>query len=192
MNQKEIYKDNDNTNGTTDKNEKHHISKRTFSPSEDQILIRYIYQNGPKNWGMLANVLPGRTPKQCRERWHNHLDPRINKGPWTLEEDKILAEKQKILGNKWSDIAKFLPGRTDTLVKNRWNTSVKGRLDELFSSTRTTYKQPKQVKKETNEIEKEKVMNVSDFLDSFKKGETNLPVTELLSIPPLLSNNIHH
>ena len=190
MEQKNIYKDNDNTNGTNGKSEKHTISKRTFSPSEDQILIRYIYQHGPKNWSLLANILPGRTPKQCRERWHNHLDPRINKGPWTLEEDKILAEKQKLLGNKWSDIAKFLPGRTDTLVKNRWNTSVKSRLQELFSSTRTTYKQPKQ--KKEPEAKKEPLMNVTDFLNSFKKGETNLQSTELLQIPPLLSNNVHH
>ncbi|EAX96994.1 Myb-like DNA-binding domain containing protein [Trichomonas vaginalis G3] len=108
------------------------ITKHPFTPHEDQILIRFIMMNGPQNWSTLASLLYNRTPKQCRERWHNHLDPKINKGPWTYSEDCIIAEKQRELGNKWADIARFLPGRTDTLVKNRWNTSVKARCNELL------------------------------------------------------------
>jgi hypothetical protein len=86
-----------------------------------------VRANGPGNWHFVASSLENRTPKQCRERWHNHLDPSIAKGRWSAAEDQILAEKHAILGNKWADIARFLPGRTDTLVRNRWNTSVRCR-----------------------------------------------------------------
>lgn len=52
-----------------------------------------------------------RSGKQCRERWYNHLDTDIRKNEWTDEEEKILFEKHRIFGNKWSEIVRFLPGR---------------------------------------------------------------------------------
>jgi hypothetical protein len=104
------------------------VHKRPFTEEEDQMILDFVRTNGAKNWFFVASELENRTPKQCRERWHNNLDPSIQKGPWSPEEDQLLAEKQSVLGNKWAEIARFLPGRTDTLVKNRWNTSVKGRV----------------------------------------------------------------
>jgi hypothetical protein len=104
------------------------VYKQPFTQEEDQVILDFVRANGAKNWNCVASELDGRTPKQCRERWHNHLDPSIHKGPWSAEEDLILAEKQAVLGNKWAGIARFLPGRTDTLVKNRWNTSVRQRV----------------------------------------------------------------
>jgi hypothetical protein len=104
------------------------VHKLPFTNEEDQIILDFVRVNGAKNWNFLTSTLENRTAKQYRERWHNHLDPSTQKGPWSLEEDEILAEKQALLGNKWAEIARFLPGRTDTLVKNRWNTSVKARV----------------------------------------------------------------
>ena len=69
---------------------------------------------------MLANQIEGRTAKQCRERWCNHLDPSIVKGNWTKVEDELIIQKQKELGNKWSKISKLLLGRTENAVKVRW------------------------------------------------------------------------
>lgn len=114
-------------------------SKKPFSMEEDQFLIQFVAIHGARNWSSLARQMGTRTPKQCRERWHNHLDPNINKGPWTFEEDRIVAMKQKELGNRWADIARFLPGRTDTLVKNRWNTSIKSRLQDIERQSRLRY-----------------------------------------------------
>lgn len=58
--------------------------------------------------------------KHCRERWVNHLNPSLVKGNWSVEEDLIILETQYLQGNKWSEIAKKLTGRTENSVKNRW------------------------------------------------------------------------
>jgi hypothetical protein len=61
-----------------------------------------------------------RTRRQCRDRWFHYLSPFVNKAVWTPAEDALIIRKQRELGSKWVKIAKFLPSRTDGMIKNRF------------------------------------------------------------------------
>ena len=108
----------------------HYIAKSTWSKDEDDILTEIVRQNGAKNWTNVAKSLPGRIGKQCRERWHNHLDPNISKRKWTQEEDMLIVKLHLLHGNRWCDIAKQVVGRTDNAIKNRFNSNLSKRLNE--------------------------------------------------------------
>lgn len=76
-------------------------------------------------WARIAEGVPGRDGKQCRERWTNHLDPNLNDDPWMAAEDETLWVEQAQLGTKWTEIAGKLPGRSSIDVKNRFYTLSK-------------------------------------------------------------------
>jgi myb proto-oncogene protein len=75
----------------------------------------------------------GRTGKQCRERWHNQLNPTIKNTEWTLEEEKTLIEHHNNLGNKWAKISQYLEGRTDSCVKNHFYSILRKGLKRVNS-----------------------------------------------------------
>ena len=94
--------------------------RRRFSEFEDEQVRKYAGDGKNVDWEQVAKHVHGRTARQCKERWQNYLDPEINNGKWSPEEDSILLEKYSQFGPKWVCIAQFFRNRTDTNVKNRW------------------------------------------------------------------------
>ena len=94
--------------------------KTKFTPEEDQKLTMLVSLYGKEKWEEVSKFMEGRSPRQCKERWSYYLNPEINHGPWTPQEDALLEEKYKQFGPKWTRITVFFPARTEINVRNRW------------------------------------------------------------------------
>ncbi|KAK4657966.1 hypothetical protein QC762_202600 [Podospora pseudocomata] len=94
-----------------------------WSAHEDAYLMSLVQHQGPLNWVRISNALGSRTPKQCRERYHQNLKPTLNHDPITPEEGVIIETMVQQIGKRWADIARRLHGRSDNAVKNWWNGS---------------------------------------------------------------------
>ena len=104
-------------------NEKKHRYKNRkrnmFSNQEDQLLMN-LYNLVGDNWYEISRLMPGRNPRQCKERYMTYLNPKTRIGGWTQTEDELLIEKYQVFGSKWVKISKFFENRSDTSVKNRF------------------------------------------------------------------------
>lgn len=103
--------------------------KGSWTAEEDQILREKRALYGRK-WAKIAAHLPGRQGKQCRERFVNHLDPELKKGEWTDDEEAILIAMHQHHGNRWANISKHLPGRSDNDVKNHWYSTIQRKFQQ--------------------------------------------------------------
>ncbi|KAL7141985.1 hypothetical protein ABFS83_08G091500 [Erythranthe nasuta] len=101
--------------------------KSRWSLKEDRLLTSLVDQHGPGKWDFLAQHIKGRTGKSCRLRWINQLNPRLDRAPFSDEEQRRLLQLHERYGNKWSMIVCHFPGRTDNHVKNTYHSLVGSR-----------------------------------------------------------------
>jgi hypothetical protein len=103
------------------------VRKRKFTEDEDTRLADLVAQHGASSWKKIATHMNGRSVRQCRERWKYFLEPSINRGDWTLDEDNLLLSKYDEIGPKWAQISAFFRSRTDIDLKNRFHRIQRGK-----------------------------------------------------------------
>ena len=117
---------------------------------------------GESDWKTISFLLQlkygikNKSSKQCRERWFNSLCPNINKGNWNKKEEKILFYTQLKIGNRWSELTKLLPGRSENDIKNHFYSKLRKYIRKTI----------KEIKK-SNLLEK-KGINNSNYYSSNK------------------------
>ncbi|OAY73572.1 Transcription factor MYB86, partial [Ananas comosus] len=108
---------------------KQKLRKGLWSPEEDEKLINHITKYGHGCWSSVPKLAGlQRCGKSCRLRWINYLRPDLKRGTFSEQEEKLIVELHAVLGNRWSQIAAQLPGRTDNEIKNLWNSCIKKKL----------------------------------------------------------------
>ncbi|KAG9131237.1 hypothetical protein Leryth_006097 [Lithospermum erythrorhizon] len=108
-----------------------------WTSEEDRLLKVAVAIFGPKNWSKIAEFVPGRMQSQCRERWANSLDPSLNYGSWTSEEDLLLKEATQEHGYCWSKVALCVPHRTDNQCMRRWTSLFPEQVPMLQAAHKT-------------------------------------------------------
>jgi hypothetical protein len=105
--------------------------KEPFGSDEDAKLRELVAALGPGSWAAISVQIPGRSPRQCRERWKLYLSPDVTNDPWSLEDEQRLVKMYFTVGPRWTLIAKAFPDRTANNVKNKTKQSLR-HLQKLY------------------------------------------------------------
>lgn len=109
-------------------------------PEEDASLLHLVRTQGPNNWVRISQHMQHRSPKQCRERYHQNLKPSLNHEPISAQEGEAIEQLVREMGKRWAEIARRLGNRSDNAVKNWWNGSMNRRKRNTVPSGLTSSK----------------------------------------------------
>jgi hypothetical protein len=115
---------------------------RRFTAEEDAILSHLLNVVCLPDWEFIASKMPGRTLRQCRERWLNYLNPNLTNAPWTDQEEEILDQKVFEFGTAWNRIRPFLPGRSKNQIRHHWASKCRGTPQRSVSPPPVSATQP--------------------------------------------------
>lgn len=138
-------------------------AKQAWNNDEDSLLLELVRQHGTANWSAVSDGLGYRSGKQCRERYHNHLDPSVRKGGWTRAEDELILRLQSKHGNAWAKITAHLPGRTDNAVKNRFWSAMRSKMRKNGAETKRHYPKEQQLHEQEHLEEESSADEQEDF-----------------------------
>lgn len=95
-------------------------ARAKFTPEDEKLMAKLVEEFGENNWKTIASYFPNKTAKQCRDRWKNYADPKLNHGEWNVKEDNIVIDKYQEFGSSWSQISLFLKNRSPNDIRYRW------------------------------------------------------------------------
>ncbi|KAK7838436.1 transcription factor myb61 [Quercus suber] len=171
---------------------KQKLRKGLWSPEEDEKLLRHITKYGHGCWSSVPKQAGlQRCGKSCRLRWINYLRPDLKRGTFSQEEENLIIELHAVLGNRWSQIAAQLPGRTDNEIKNLWNSCLKKKLRQRGIDP-VTHKPISEVENvediDTSAKSRDKMSVLSNELDLLKAENSNQEATLLEQRPSSIAS----
>ncbi|KAJ9182354.1 hypothetical protein P3X46_006357 [Hevea brasiliensis] len=166
--------------------------KGPWTAEEDRLLIEYVRLHGEGRWNSVARLAGlRRNGKSCRLRWVNYLRPDLKRGQITPHEESIILELHARWGNRWSTIARSLPGRTDNEIKNYWRTHFKKKAKlspensekarnrllqrQQFQQQQQQQQQQLQQQQQQQQLLQLNQMDVKKILSLLDENETHLP-----------------
>ncbi|KAJ6973930.1 hypothetical protein NC653_030081 [Populus alba x Populus x berolinensis] len=174
---------------------KQKLRKGLWSPEEDEKLLNYITKHGLGCWSSVPKLAGlQRCGKSCRLRWINYLRPDLKRGAFSQQEENLIIELHAVLGNRWSQIAAQLPGRTDNEIKNLWNSCIKKKLrqrgiDPNTHKSLSEAEDGKEKQQLTADKSNEKVSIVSNELNLIEAATLKPPAVSSRSSNVITTNN---
>lgn len=166
--------------------QKHKQIRQKFTDEEDKLIISLVGDNQFPNWNEIAQNIPNKSGRQCRERFQNYLSPDLSKKPWTKEEDELIIRLYKEFGSSWSLIADHFDGkRTNNNIKNRWNGHLKSKFNNLNNFD---FKIIKSNEEGNNSTINEKKDNIIINTPKLMNSDNNFQPLKLFNSPHLKRN----